>query len=73
MVFLKSVLAGAGALIVAALIISALFFGGPLLKLLTDRNGGGGVVVFGLRPLPIVVVSLLVFATRFFWQYRRSR
>jgi Na+-driven multidrug efflux pump len=75
MIYLKSLLAGAVALIVAALITCVFLFARPVLKLLTDRHEGGdvGVYVVHLHALPVAGVSLLVFAIGFYWQYRRAR
>jgi hypothetical protein len=76
MVYVRSVLAGMVALIIAALVFT-LFFGGPVLKELTRPIGGELTdtyfVVLRWHLWPTFGISLLVFLTGFYWQYRRTR
>lgn len=64
MVYVKSVLAGIAAMIVAALIV--------VLYLLYEVSGIWGGYV-GLDLSAILCVLILVFAGGFWWQYRRAR
>jgi hypothetical protein len=74
MIYLKSFLAGVGALVLAVLILAVVFLGGPLLRLfMTDQSGIGGMVVGGVHLLSALGISLLAFAGGFYWQFRRSR
>ena len=76
MAFVKSFLAGMVALIIAALVF-ILFFGGPVLKELTRPAGGSLTdtyfVVLHWHLWPTFGISLLVFMTGSYWQYRRAR
>jgi len=74
MVYLKSLLAGVAALIVAALVICVAFFAGAAAKLLAPRAAGGDTyfVVLHWHLWPTLGVSLLVFAAGFWWQHRRT-
>jgi hypothetical protein len=73
MIYIRSILAGVAALIIAALITGLIVFGGPLMKTLTSPAGSGGIGFFvvGFHPLHVLGISLLIFAAGFFWQYRR--
>ena len=75
MIFVKSILGGVVALIVAALIIYALAAGVPrVLELIP--GGEGGIGVYSVAPFPLwllVIVTLLVFSGGFYRGFRRAR
>ena len=74
MVFVKSALAGAAAVIIAALVIYGLAVGVPrILELIPSSEGGIGFYSIGPFPMwPLGVVALLIFSGGFYWSFRRA-
>lgn len=73
MIFLKSILAGLGALVLGTIFAIAVLFGWPLLKAAMDSNDGVGFDVVGFHMRPILGIGLVMFAAGFYWQWRRGR
>ena len=70
MVFLKSILAGLGALVLGAIFAIAVLFGLPIVKSFMAQDGGD-VHMVSFYLWPTLAVSLLIFAAGFYRQWRR--
>jgi hypothetical protein len=68
MIYVRSLLAG-----LAALILAALLYIGVLLARMTMLSSREGVGVIVGPGWPLVAISLLAFAAGFFWKYRQTR
>jgi hypothetical protein len=76
MIYVKSLLAGLAALIVAALIVCAVLVGYPLLKLFLHRDEGGvGFYMVGpwIHLWPLLIGASIIFAGAFYWSFRRGK
>jgi hypothetical protein len=67
MIYAKCFLTGLAALVVAGLLAIVVLFAGA------EMSSGDGVGVVVGPVWPVLAVSLLAFASGFFWQYRRTR
>jgi hypothetical protein len=77
MIFVKSLLAGVTALIMAAFLIYGLAVGLPrILELIPLPLGEGGIFYIGIGPFPmwpLLVAALFIFGSAFYWNFRRAR
>ncbi len=68
MIYLKSILTGLSALILALLLVSAVLIGTSIMR---SPTPGIGAVAGGVPLWPVLSVSILAFAAGFYWRYRK--
>jgi uncharacterized BrkB/YihY/UPF0761 family membrane protein len=73
MIWLKSFLAGVGAVLAAFIILVLAVFVFPLFLTMSRAGSGGiGAVSAGVSGLAVLLGVPLVFAGGFYWEYRRA-
>jgi len=68
MIYLKSILTGLAALILALLLVSAVLIGSSVIR---SASPGIGAVAGGVPLWPVLSVSILAFGAGFYWRYRK--
>lgn len=72
MIYLKSILAGIVAVMIALMLVVASFTAWQYSAMARTGSGGIGLILFDVDLVAVFLIGLAVFAAGFYWQFRRA-